>query len=439
MWKRFAIPTQWQANNEAAAQVATGNMTVYEALSMDGHRGRAWRFIGLAWLFVLIGPTNELFHTQQSPLRIGFGLVGAASFTVLYLWTLIGDHERLIARFSVWWIVFGILAIEAVGLNLVFGMSWVGLFYFISVGASRATPRIALWLIAANSITVGIIAAESRASLANATSLAIQIGLIGVGMMGVFQMVRVNRTLRAAREENARLAVAEAVTRERLRFARDLHDSVTQELFSMTLHARTTLKTLDRAGTSADDPVRQQVKILSDLAQAALAEMRMLIFELRPGALAEEGLVSAVRKLAASVSAREEIAIEVDAPLDRLPLSTNAEEHLYRLVQEALNNVVKHASARRAVVCMKVVEGGANLIVEICDDGTGFDPTIAHPGHMGLETMAARAKELGGDYAVVTTRDEGTTVCITVPLDAAPHDQRPAPSAARPLVSHELR
>jgi len=99
MWKRFAIPTQWQANNGAAAQVATGNMTVYEALSMDGRRGRAWRFIGLAWLFVLIGPTNELFHTQQSPLRIGFGLVGAASFIVLYLWALIGDHERLIARF----------------------------------------------------------------------------------------------------------------------------------------------------------------------------------------------------------------------------------------------------------------------------------------------------------------------------------------------------
>ncbi|MCA1723477.1 MAG: hypothetical protein LC748_04340, partial [Thermomicrobia bacterium] len=133
---------------------------------------------------------------------------------------------------------FGILAIEAVGLNLVFGMSRVGLFSFIGVGASRATPRIALWLIAANSITVGIIAAESRASLANATSLAIQIALIGVGMMGVFQMVRANRTLRTAREDNARLAVAEAVTRDRLRFARDLHNSVTQELLSMTLHAQ---------------------------------------------------------------------------------------------------------------------------------------------------------------------------------------------------------
>ncbi len=439
MWKRFAMPVQQQVNNGSAECVETGNMTVYEALSMDGRRGRAWRFIGLAWLFVLIGPVNELFHTQQSPLRIGVGIVGAASFIVLYIWSLIGDHERLITRFSVWWIGFGILAIEVVALNLIFGMAWIGLFYFISVGAGRAVPRLALWLIAANSITVGVVTAVLGASLADAALQAFQIGLIGIGMLGVFQMVRVNRTLRAAREENARLAVAEAVGKERLRFARELHDSVTQELFSMTLHARTTLKNLDRAGTLPDDPMRQQVKILSDLAQAALAEMRMLIFELRPGALAEEGLVSAVRKLAASVSAREEIAIDVDAPPDRLPLSTNAEEHLYRLVQEALNNVVKHAGARRAVVSMHVVEGGAKLTVEIRDDGTGFDPTVAHPGHMGLETMAARAKELGGDYAVVTTRDEGTTVRIIVPLDAAPHDPRPAPSETYPLVSHEAR
>ena len=220
----------------------------------------------------------------------------------------------------------------------------------------------------------------------------IQIGLIGVGMIGVFQMVRINRKLRAAREENARLAVAEAVTKERLRFARDLHDSVTQELFSMTLHARTTIKNLERAGTPADDPMRQQVQILSDLAQSALAEMRMLIFELRPGALAEEGLIAAVRKLTASLSAREGIAIDVDAPAPRLPIEHDTEEHLYRFVQEALNNVVKHAGARQVVVRVAPEPRNTRLIVEVRDDGKGFDCAVAHPGHMGLDSMArARA------------------------------------------------
>lgn len=435
MWKRLRIRTQQQATNGAAECDAIGNITAFEALSMDGRRGRAWRFVGLAWLFVLIGPVNELLHMQQSPLRIGFGVIGAASFIVLYLWRMISDHEPAIAHVSVWWIAYGILAIEAVALNLVFGMSWIGLFYFISVGASRAIPRIAIWLIAANSITASVVAVVLGVSLANAALQVAQIGLIGVGMMGVFQMVRVNRTLRAAREENARLAVAEAVAKERLRFARELHDSVTQELFSMTLHARTTLKNLDRAGMVADDPVRQQVKILSDLAQAALAEMRMLIFELRPGALAEEGLVSAVRKLAASISAREEIAIDVDAPPDRLLLETSAEEHLYRLVQEALNNVVKHAGAQHAVVRIATMERDTRLTIEVCDDGKGFDATSPHPGHMGLETMAARARELSGDYAVLSAPGEGTTVRITIPLDHHVDDQRYLVSRERPLLS----
>jgi signal transduction histidine kinase len=429
MWKQLAISTHEQADNGAAACHDSGNMTAFEALSMDGYRGRRWwRFLGLAWLFVLTGPATDLFHTHQSPLRIGFGLIGAASFIMLYLWTLIGDHDRLISRFSVWWIAFGILAIESVALNLVFGMSWVGLFYFISVGASRAAPRVAAWLIAANSIAAGIVSLILGASPADAALQVVQIGLIGVGMIGVFQMVRVNRTLRAAREENARLAVAEAVAKERLRFARDLHDSVTQELFSMTLHARTTLKNLDRAGTAVDDPMRQQVQILSDLAQSALAEMRMLIFELRPGALAEEGLIAAVRKLAASIGAREEIEIDVDAPAHRLPLEYAIEENLYRFVQEALNNVVKHADARRVVVRVAAEEQDARLVVEVRDDGTGFDPAMTHPGHMGLETMAVRARELGGDYAVVSTPGAGTTVRITVLLAGAPLDP---PTASR--------
>jgi signal transduction histidine kinase len=432
MWKQFAIPTHAQGDDAACHD--SGNMTLSEALSVDGRRSRWWRVLGLAWLFVLIGPANELFHTHQSPLRIAIGLIGAASFIALYLWTIIGNHEQHISQFSVWWVAFGILAIEAVALNLIFGVAWLGVFYFLGIGASRALPRIAIWLIVANSLMAGIVSVIAGVSLSSAALQAVQIGLISLGMIGVFQMVRVNRKLRAAREENARLAVAEAVTKERLRFARDLHDSVTQELFSMTLHARTTIKNLDRAGTPADDPLREQVQILSDLAQSALAEMRMLIFELRPGALAEEGLVAAVRKLAAAVSAREGIAIEVDAPAERLPLGHPTEEHLYRFVQEALNNIVKHADARRAVVRLAEKRDG-RLVVEVRDDGAGFDPAALHPGHMGLETMAGRARELGGDYTLTTAPGAGTTVRITLPGAGMPKESRQPLPSTEPLLS----
>jgi len=431
------IPTGQQPGNGAARHDDPSNLAVFDRLSVDGRRGRLWRLLGLGWLLVLINPVAELFRTHQSPPRLVFGLVGIATFVALYLWMLFSDREHPIPFFKRWAMIFIFLTVEAVALNLTFGLSWIGLFFFLTVSAGRAPPRIAVWLIVGISIAAGLTDATSGFSVTDSALLLLQVGLIGISMIGVFQMVRVNREMRAAREENARLAVAEAVAKERLRFARELHDSVTQELFSMTLHARTMLKNLDRAGTSADDPVRQQVKILSDLAQAALAEMRMLIFELRPGALAEEGLVSAVRKLAASVSAREEIAIDVDAPPDRLPLANNAEEHLYRLVQEALNNVVKHAGAGRAVVRMDVVESGDTLVVEVRDDGTGFDPAIAHPGHMGLETMAARARELGGDCTVVSAPGDGTTVRVTLPLDVNALDHRIPTAQIHPLLSRQ--
>lgn len=219
--------------------------------------------------------------------------------------------------------------------------------------------------------------------------------------------------------ENAQLYEASnayAALQERARLARDLHDSITQVLFSMTLHARTTLKQLERGGSDPEDPIHRNIRLLSDLAQGALAEMRMLIFELRPGALADEGLVGAVRKLAAAYSAREGIAIEVDAPAARIALDSAAEQQLYRLVQEALNNIVKHARASRVAIRMRVAtDEGDALAIAITDDGVGFDTSVAYPGHIGLETMAERARAVGGMCTISSVRGTGTTVCVAVP------------------------
>ena len=129
------------------------------------------------------------------------------------------------------------------------------------------------------------------------------------------------------------------------------------------------------------------------------------------------------------MSAREGIAIEVDAPAPRLPLEHDTEEHLYRFVQEALNNVVKHAGARQVVVRVAPETHDTRLVVEVRDDGKGFDCAVAHPGHMGLDSMGVRAREMGGDYAVITAPGAGTTVRITVPFAGIPDERRqPAPS-----------
>ncbi|MGN6812777.1 MAG: GAF domain-containing protein [Thermomicrobiales bacterium] len=216
--------------------------------------------------------------------------------------------------------------------------------------------------------------------------------------------------------ENTRLygeARRSAALEERQRLARELHDSVTQALFSATLQARATQLALERAGVPADSPAGHGVAELRALTQGALAEMRALIFELRPGALAEEGLVAALRKQAAALTAREGMQLAVLAPEVRLALAPVVEEQLYRLAQEALHNVVKHAGASEAVV--RLARIGDGLTLEITDNGRGFDPAMPRPGHLGLTTMAERAQVAGGRLDVVSAPGHGTTVRATVP------------------------
>ena len=217
--------------------------------------------------------------------------------------------------------------------------------------------------------------------------------------------------------ENARLLVQEhdkARLEERQRLARELHDSVTQALFSISLVARSTEVLMERDGKHTGE-VMGNMADLRQLTQGALAEMRALIFELRPGALEEEGLFEAIRKHAAATQSRVMMAVEVRKNVELLPrLKPAAEEGLYRIAQEALHNIVKHAKAKKATVYIEVKETGVTLTV--ADDGVGFDPEQVAAGHMGLGTMGQRAEQLGGEYEVRSKVGEGTTVRVRIPL-----------------------
>jgi PAS domain S-box-containing protein len=214
-------------------------------------------------------------------------------------------------------------------------------------------------------------------------------------------------------------AVAAAETRQAL--ARDLHDSVSQTLFSVTLQVRAAQAELRTAGLGEDHPAARALAEVSELNQGALAEMRALIFELRPGALAEEGLVAAVSEHAAAIAAREGIDVDVTGPADRLLLSPEAEEQLYRLTQEALNNVVKHA--RTVAASVAVTADSSEVTVVIHDDGIGFDPALGRPGHMGLASMRERVTRLGGRLDVVSAPGRGTTITATVPAGVPPDQE----------------
>lgn len=216
-----------------------------------------------------------------------------------------------------------------------------------------------------------------------------------------------NNTLYRAAEQTAALE-------ERHRLARELHDSVSQALFSMTLHARTAQRQLETAGLGADHPVAVEVAELHGLTQAALAEMRALIFELRPGALEAEGLLAALTKQAAAVAAREQLAVEVHGPDSWSRLDPTIEEHLYRIALEALHNTVKHAGAQR--VDVRLEDEGVAVTLRVIDDGAGFDPGQDRPGHLGLRTMRERADAIGATFAIDSGPGRGSTVVVTLPL-----------------------
>ena len=148
-------------------------------------------------------------------------------------------------------------------------------------------------------------------------------------------------------------------------------------------------------------------------ASRSLVAMRTLIFELQPGALAEEGLVAALAKQAAALSARERLAIQVDGPDQRLPLGPEAEEQLYRVGQEALANVVKHARASSARV--RITAAGGTVSVEVSDDGRGFDPAAVGPEHFGLRSMRGRVADLGGRLEVTSAPGGGTVLRVQIP------------------------
>jgi PAS domain S-box-containing protein len=210
--------------------------------------------------------------------------------------------------------------------------------------------------------------------------------------------------------ENARLyerAQEAAVLEERQRLSRELHDSVSQALYSIALGAKTA-----HALLSPGSAVIEPLEFVLAQTERGLAEMRALIFELRPEALEQEGLAAALQRQINAVQARHQIVVmttlceEPDVPLA-------VKEAVYRIAQEALHNIVKHANARSAEVRLEY--GAEQFTLDVSDDGAGFDPGEEFPGHLGLRTMRERAMRLGGTLDIESGPSAGTRVRVHIP------------------------
>jgi len=232
-------------------------------------------------------------------------------------------------------------------------------------------------------------------------SLSSQVIFDGEQVMGV-RGVLTDISERVWAQEQREDAAAAA---ERERLARDLHDAVTQSLFSVSAIAEAVPAIWERDQAEA----RRGLEELRQLTQGALAEMRTLLLELRPSALTEQRLDVLVCQLTEAMTGRTRMPITTQVTGD-CNLPTEARIALYRIAQEALNNVVKHSRASRATVELHCEAGYARL--RISDDGRGFDAVTVPHGHLGLDIMRERAQAIGAELRIESQSGQGTHVLV---------------------------
>lgn len=209
-------------------------------------------------------------------------------------------------------------------------------------------------------------------------------------------------------------AATQAAQDERRRLARDLHDAITQSLYSLSLLAEVARRRAERGDMAA---TQEQIKRLGELAQQALKEMRLLVHELRPSQLEKEGLAAALQARLDTVERHSGIRVRYVVELDQI-LPPQVQLQYYRVAEEALNNALKHAAATSVGIQIRSADGVATM--EISDNGKGFDPAAmgSSPG-MGLNNIRERMENMGGRLEVESIPGKGTTlrVCMNIGND----------------------
>lgn len=200
-------------------------------------------------------------------------------------------------------------------------------------------------------------------------------------------------------------AIEDAITAERNRLARELHDAVTQTLFAVSLTAEVLPELWDVDETEA----RKSIEELRQLTRGALAEMRTLLFELRPAALNQARLPDLLKQLGEALTGRERLPVCLEVQGDRdLPCDVKVE--VYRIAQESLNNVVKYAHASRVTITVQLEANHVRMIIQ--DDGAGFDTASVKPSSMGLRIMGERADSIHAELQITSMPGQGTTVTL---------------------------
>ncbi|QDP41335.1 sensor histidine kinase [Radiobacillus deserti] len=229
------------------------------------------------------------------------------------------------------------------------------------------------------------------------------------------EQTKISQKLVDERVEDQEKKMEEVISEERNRLARELHDSVSQELFAASMM----VSAITEGGLDWDELTAKQLRQVEMMIQQSQLEMRALLLHLRPVALKDKSLTEGMKQLLEEL--KQKVPIEVTWKMESVHLSKGVEDHLFRIFQESVSNTLRHSKARSLDIWL--IEREDFAILRVMDDGVGFDMEASQSGSYGLENMKERAAEVGATLRVVSVPNQGTRLEVRVPLVAEEGDE----------------
>lgn len=216
------------------------------------------------------------------------------------------------------------------------------------------------------------------------------------------------QSLATKRAEEREKSLQEIVVQERNRLARELHDSVSQQLFAASMM----MSAINESQAALDEKVKKQLHLVENMIQQSQLEMRALLLHLRPVALKGKSLLEGIEELLEELKLK--VPMEISWKVENFKLDKGVEDQLFRILQESVSNTLRHSKANQLQVML--IKRDNNVILRVVDDGVGFDVNRVKTGSYGLQNMEERALEIGGTMKIISLPNEGTRLEVKVPI-----------------------
>jgi NarL family two-component system sensor histidine kinase LiaS len=222
------------------------------------------------------------------------------------------------------------------------------------------------------------------------------------------EQAKLSQRLATEKVEEQESRIQEIISQERNRLARELHDSVSQQLFAASMM----MSAINETKEHSDDVETKQLKMVEAMIHQSQLEMRALLLHLRPVALKNKSLQEGIEELLIELS--QKVSMDIHWKVESFPLDKGVEDHLFRILQESVSNTLRHAKAARLDVLL--IKRDDRVIMRVVDDGVGFQTDETKAGSYGMQNMHERALEVGGTLKIVSVKNKGTRLEVKVPL-----------------------